>query len=275
MGNLMKPTDLTVLLLRLLTLFALSVSTAAQADPAGSEHRINASRPEAAAGIRPAVVVDYNKVSDQLSVTADRASLKAVLGRIAQQSGIEVMFDDMAEESVSANIQSETLESSLKNLLKGGNYMLRYSRDEQQKLLLIGVMVLPVGEQDTGRARRIMAMDQEAMNRARSQLSLAQTQQMDLSNERWQARLTELPPASREQLEKQVEKGLLKQAQREQQRAEKKKKYEQKSAEAQQKRQAKREEYLQSLSPEERSDFEQRSSAARQQVKAWVSAEQK
>jgi len=124
------------LLLRLLLLFAFAAATA-QADTAGQP---GGDRKAVKAG--QAGMVSYDKASDRLSVVADDASLKMVLGRIAQQSGIEVLFDDKAEESVSLDVQSETLESGLKQILRGRNHMMRYGRNDQQQQMLIGVMVL-------------------------------------------------------------------------------------------------------------------------------------
>jgi len=254
-------------ILRLLPLLAAGFVSTVCAETSGYQGRQNAV-PAANVANNAVATVSYDKTSDQLSVVANSASLRQVLARIARQSGIEVLFDDMAEETISADIQSEALESGLKRLLNGRNYLMRYSRDEQQKLLLIGVMVLPVGEQDSGRARRLVGLDTEAYDRARSQLSLEQAQRIDVSNERWQARLSELPPESRDKLEKVVEQRLLKQAQYEQRQAEINKKQAQRRAEQQKKMREAEERSLQRLSPDEREAFEQRSRESRERIKA-------
>ena len=264
----MKRAKLTLFLLPLLTFFALGVTTV-QADTTSND-----SSNKTTLKTSTAAIVRYDKASDQLSVTADSASLKSVLGAIARQSGIEVLFDDLAEELVSIDIQSETLESGLKHMLKGRNHMMRYSRDDQQKLLLIGVMVLPVGEQDSGRARRLVAMDHEAMYRARSELSLEQAQQIDVASERWQARLSELPPENREKLDKIVAADLLRQAQREQRHADRKKEHEQRVAKREKKFQEAQERVLKKYSQEQRSAYEQSRKEANEQMKAILLKEQ-
>lgn len=264
----MKRAGLNVLL-PLLALFILAITTTVQADNVGSEgvH----TTPDKASH---ADVVHYDKANDQLTVVADAASLKWLLGRIAQQSGIEVLFDDLAEETVSIDIQSESLESGLKRMLKGRNHSMRYSRNQQQKLLLVGVMVLPVGQQDNGRAKRLLAMDDEAFYRARSQLSVQQVQQMDMANERWQVRLDELPPGYREQLEQKVTTRLRKQALRDQDNAETRKANKQKSAERKARQLKAQEKMLEGLGPEQRAAYEQRRKESREQVKTILFGDQ-
>jgi hypothetical protein len=250
------------LLLGVLFLFVFAAATA-QADTAakpGGDKR--------AAKTSPAGMVSYDKASDRLNVVADEASLKTVLGRIAQQSGIEVLFDDMAEESVSLDVKSETLESGLKQILRGRNHMMRYGRNDQQQQILIGVMVLPVGESDSGRARRIVAMDDEAVYRARRTPSLEQVQRMDMASERWRVRLSELPPQAREKLEKNVEKKIRRQAQLDQRRAEKLKQRQQWMAEREAEQLKMKEKAFQSFSPEQRADYERRTAESRAQVKS-------
>lgn len=263
MKNMMKRAGLNLLLVPLLTLFTLVITTTVQADIAGSESLHTAPDKSSHADR-----VHYDKANDQLTVVADSASLKWLLGRIAQQSGIEVLFDDQAEDTVSIDIQSESLESGLKHMLKGRNHSMRYSRNQQQKLLLVGVMVLPAGQQDNGRAKRLLAMDDEAFYRARSQLSLQQVQQMDMANERWQVRLGELPPGYREQLEQKVTTRLRSQALRNQANAERRKEHEQKSAERKARQLKAQEKMLEGLGPEQRAAYEQRRKESREQVKS-------
>ena len=261
------------LFLRLLVVLAVGVTTTVQADDTG---RIDTHESSSAP------TVSYDRVSDQLSVSADTTSLKSVLGRVAALSGIEVLFDDQADAAVSIDFKSESLDAGLKRILKGRNSILRYSQDDSQddaaKLLLIGVTVLPAGEQDSGRAKRLLAMDDEAYDRARSeaynrassQLSQAQTQQLDMAAERWQARLAELPPERRAAMEKRVDARLLKQAQRDQQLAEKRKKMKQQAWEDRVAAEKSRQQALEALTPEQRTDFEQRGNAAREEVKALL-----
>ena len=273
--NIMKQIKCSVFLLPSLLALVLSAGTTVQADITGGESRYKANnkanyqvKNQTGANTGQAITVNYDKANDRLSVNADSVSLMSVLGRIAQKSGIEVLFDDQADETVSVDIQSESLEQALKRLLKGRNHSMRYSRDSQQKLLLVGVMVLPAGEQNSGRARRLMSIEHEAYYRASNPLSLEQQHKMDLANERWQARLSEFPPARREMLEKQVAARLRKQAERDQRRAEKRKIDKQMSAQKKAERLKRREARYEGLDQEQRAAIEQRGNEAREHMKS-------
>ena len=246
----MKQSGANQLLLRLLAFIALSMASVVQADETA-----------------PSTVVSYDKTNDHLSVTAEAASLKRVLGKIALKSGIEVLFDDEADEPLSINIQSIALENGVKQILKGRNHILRYDRNEKGKLLLIGAMILPAGEQDTGRAKRLMAIDDEAYHRAKSQLSLKQVQKIDRANERWQARLGELSPERRQVMEKRVSKRLLRDAKLKERRVKRNKKNKQERAKRKQERLERRETRLQHLDPDQRAAYEQRTEAAREEMR--------
>jgi len=190
-----------------------------------------------------------------------------VLVKIALKSGIEVLFDDEADEPLSISIQSVPLEDGVKQILKGRNHILRYDKNEKGKLLLIGAMILPAGEQDRGQAKRLMAMDDEAYYRAKSQLSLEQVQQIDTANERWQTRLGELSPERRQMMEKHVSKLLLGDAARKQRRDKQKEKNKQNRAKREQERLEQREARLQKLDPDQRAAYEQRAEAAREEMR--------
>ena len=259
----MKPVKFNLFLLRLLALITIGVTMAAQATAA-----------TAAQDTIPAHIVSYDKANDSLRVSVDAAPLKRVLGRIAQQSGIEVMFDDMADTPVSVDIQASSLEEGVKRLLKGHNHMLRYSRDEQAKLLLIGVMVLPVGEQDTGRAKRLVGIEEEAFYRARNQLSIEQVQQMDRSVERWQARMSEMSPETRQRLEEKTAARVMRQLQNQRRHAEGLKKDMKALAKIEKKRKQQRELALKNLDPERRAAFEQDSKEASERMRVLLKSEQ-
>jgi len=259
----MRQVGLNLCLMPLLFLFTLMTAMTVQAEKAGNE-----AEQKTPVQTSHTYRVDYDKASDQLTVVADSVSLKWLLGKISEQSGIEVLFDDMAEETVSMDVQAESLESGLKRLLKGRNHSMRYSRNKQQKLLLIGVMVLPAGQQDGGLAKRLVAMDDEAYYRTRSQLSLQQTQQMDMASERWQERLDELPPGYREQLELEVAERLRSQAYRDQANAEKRKSYEQMTAERKASRKKMQGKMFEGFGPERSAAYDQRRNESRERMKS-------
>jgi len=267
--NSMKPSKFIVSLLSLFALFVMAATTTVQADETSqkiykrpdslsnkkvSQKAAEQAAKEAAKKAALACEVSYDKVTDHLNISAEAVSLKVVLGRVAQKSGIEVLFDDAAEENVSIDIQSSSLEDGIKNMLRGRNYMLRYNRDDQAKLMLIGVMVLPVGEQDSSRAKQLVPVESEAYSRAREQqskpISVQQSQQIDASMDRWQARLSEMPVERREAMEKKVRARLEKEARKEQQRVARQEKQKQKMAEREEKRKKSREAMLQTLDPE-------------------------
>jgi len=110
-------------------------------------------------------------------------------------------------------------------------------------------------------------MDDEAVYRARIMPSMEQVQQMDMTRERWQLRLSELPPQAREKLEKNVEKKIRQQVQRDLRRAEKLKKYQQWVAERDAEQLKMKEKAFQSYSPEQRADYERRAGDSRNKVK--------
>jgi len=211
--------------------------------------------------------INYDKASDQLNVVASQASLKSVLGRIAQLSGIEVLFDDAADEPLSIELKATSLEDGLKRILKGRNSSLRYTEDDKKNLLLVGVTVLPVGEQGTGNARQLLAIDDEAYYRARSQMTNAQLETMDKSAERWQARLDELPPEQRAKMEARLKERMLKQAQADEARAKRKARDQKVMTSLNQMQQQQTNRMLEKLPPDAREDFEKRRAEAREQTR--------
>lgn len=210
--------------------------------------------------------VSYDKQTDQMDVAVEDSSLKSVLARLAQQSSIEVLFDDAADEKISVNVQANTLEDGLKQILKGRNSVMRYSRDSNKKLILVGVLVLPVGVANNGQAKSLLGMESEALSRARGEMTLDQMQKMDASTERWQARLNQLPAAKKEALVQRAEERFLKKVVAEKKRAERKQQSEKKRAEHTKKRELRREKSLQSLSPEQRAAFKEKGAASRKRM---------
>lgn len=264
----MKRPEFTLILLRFLVLLALGTVLPVQADE-------NSDEAAQVIKVDQAIKVNYDKVSDHLSVVAKVASLKAVLDRIARLSGIEVLFDDQADEELTLNFQSDTLEQGLKIILKGRNHILRYSKKENEELL-IGVMVLPRGEQnERKKAKRLVSIDKEAYyHRAMSELSPEQSRQMDMSTERWQARLGEMPAERREKLEKQANRRYLRTVESEKRQAKLAEKVKQKKAKQRVAMQQLHEEAMQGFEPERRAAFEQSRLESRERTRAILQSEQ-
>jgi hypothetical protein len=208
--------------------------------------------------------VRYDKQRDTLSFAVEETSLKLLLTHIAMQSGIEVLFDERADRPVTVTFDQRPLPDALKNLLIGSSSVLRYERGDADQLLLIGVKVLPEGTTD-GNAQPLLHAAGEAFMHERDNrmLSAEEQEKKNLANERWQARLKEMPPAVREKVEQHAKERLdtleQKSAERKASSAEKKAKREADKAE----RKAKREQEFEALSPEEQALVEQRRSEAR------------
>ena len=273
----MKHTGFTLRLLWLLSLLVVGTASNVQANNDAQEITqaitqviTQATTPQAGSGMSPAGKVSYDKTEDLLSVSGDNISLKLLLAKIAKQSGIEVMFDDAAEETVSFDFETVSLEKGVKKILKGRNHIFNYAKNEQGKLLLVGVMVLPDGASDNGRARALLDVDDEAYNRALSELSLEQVQEMDRVNERWQARFEMMSPGKQEAIKKRVNDRLLKKARREQRHEEKRQARQKKSADAKAKRQKRRDAQLEHMSDEERTEYKQQGKVEREQMDAQL-----
>jgi hypothetical protein len=272
---------MTLWLLPLLAFFSLATAASVQAEGASqresytSEHRGSQSYSRGGdKGAKQAAKISYDKATDHLSVTAEETSLKLVLARIAQLSGIEVLFDDQADEPLTISIESDSLEEGIKQILKGRNSMLRYSRDDKAQLMLLGVMVLPVGEYDSGRAKRLIAMDDEAYHRVKNELTHEQVQQMDRASERWQTRMNEMSPERREKLEKHINERVLKRIQNEQKQAEIRERHKQEAEKHRAEQLAEKEKDLEVLRPEQRASYKQRGEAAREDVRRQIQLEQ-
>ncbi|MCW9087923.1 MAG: hypothetical protein OQK54_00120 [Gammaproteobacteria bacterium] len=137
--------------------------------------------------------VEYNRQADTLSLSAEQRSLKEILGKIAIQSQLEVLFDERADRQVTMTFEDRPLEDGLKNLLSASNYAFRYTKDETGKLLLIGVHVLPEGSSDPSLAQPLLHVAGEAFMNAKHNYQMPQ-QESALFNKRWQARLAEMSP---------------------------------------------------------------------------------
>jgi hypothetical protein len=237
-----------------------------------------------AAPTTPLMEVSYDKTADQLSVRAEAASLKAVLGQVALQSGLEVLFDEAADGPLTITIQPGSLEASVKQLLRGRSNIMRYNKDNQGKPLLIGVVVLPAGQTDASRARPLLDPNDEAYRFAARQAASAKGQEVDgyvstgdRNDERWQARLAEMPVKLREQLAKQTAERQAHEQEREQQRQQR---AEERAAEREEseayraKMRQKQQQRLDALDPETRSRFEQSGEQAREEIRRQLQGDQ-
>lgn len=237
-----------------------------------------------AAPTTPLMEVSYDKSADQLSVRAEAASLKAVLGQVALQSGLEVLFDEAADGPLTITIQPGSLEASVKQLLRGRSNIMRYNKDNQGKSLLIGVVVLPAGQTDASRARPLLDPKDEAFRFATRQAASGKGQEVDgyvstgdRNDERWQARLAEMPEKLREQLAKHTTERQAHEQEREQQRQRRAEERAAERAESEAFRakiRQKQQQRLDALDPETRSRFEQSGEQAREEIRRQLQSDQ-
>jgi len=237
------------------------VTTMAQANNEASDS-------ESRFGIR------YDKESDHLTVAPQRISLIFLLRGIAKQSGIEVEYEDLVDEQVAVDVNADSLERGLEQILKGRNYSFRYGRDKDGNKLLTAVTVLPVGKRGTEHARKLMPIESEAYYRSRSQLSHEQVQNMDLLEQRWRSRVEMIPPARREKIMAIVSENLLKKEQYEQRKKERKLNNEKRRREIAAKRKQEREMAWEGVDPEKRAAFEARGNAAAEHIRGLIHNQQ-
>lgn len=152
--------------------------------------------------------IDYDKAADTLSLDVEKVSLKRLLATIAIQSQIEVLFDERADREVTMQLEKRSLEAGLENLLRESNYLFRYGKDEAGKHFLLGVRVLPKGESDSGNVQPLLHAAGEAfMNAKHNRQGMPQAESA-LYNQRWQARLAEMPSEVREKVTKHAQERL-------------------------------------------------------------------
>lgn len=148
----------------------------------------------------PSQALKYDPNSDELSVTVEQGSLKAVLSRIAILSGIEVLMDPRVEQQISVAIEKQPLESGLKQLVRGMNSVFRYdnAETENSKPLLVGLNLLPRSDADESMLQPVLDIEGEAMLRTMTQRS--QATENKLVVQRWEQRLEQLPADYREHI---------------------------------------------------------------------------
>jgi hypothetical protein len=212
--------------------------------------------------------VDYDNESDRLVVRADNVTLKQLLTMITYETGIEVIFDDAADTLLSIEVDKPKLEEGLKQVLRGTNYMMRYSRDDNQRLMLLGVLVLPEGESDRGSARRLVGLHSEAYYQHGSELSVQEAQAIDMAKLRWQERYADFPQSVQDKLTDYVEKRMRREAVRKQQREERRKYYEEQRAKMKKRHEAQTLKTLESMSDADREQFLKAGEKARKDIEA-------
>jgi len=183
------------------------------------------------------------------------------------QSGLEILFDDAAEDLISLSLQTVTLEKAIKNILKGHNVVMHYDNDANQKQFMTSITVLPRDKHDSRHAKRLLSLNSEAYNRSLSQLSQSDLNKIDLAKERWQSRLKNMSPQRRQEIEARVTKRIIADSNRKKKQAEKRAENKKRQERLTANHNRMQEQALQHLSPEQRAEIEQRNIDAHNQIK--------
>lgn len=207
-------------------------------------------------------VVQYDRNSDMLSITAENVSLKALLARIGLLSGVGFFMDPKAERPVSAALKDEHLERGLKKIMTANDlsYAMIYERPQKQASstpapLLIAMKVAPSGSGFGANATAVPIMDVKgeaiirSLPRRPSKEGKALPSMFDHAQKRWQARLQRMSEQQRRELEARMKEHQAKQAAREQEREQRRAEHELKRSQRQAARQAAEEE-LKASDPE-------------------------
>jgi len=179
----------------------------------------------------PVDIVRYDATTDQLSIRAQDASLTKLLGRITFQTGIETWIDEGFDPSISVDIEPQTLEIALKQLLTDFNHVMHYGKDQQGRTLITGVEILQAGS-ESGMGLSIVPIYTQSSLMARRYSS---SRTLNLIQQRWQQRLAKMPEIKRMEVEAHYQKQMKRRnqevAQRKQRKAESKQRREQRKLE--------------------------------------------
>jgi len=148
----------------------------------------------------PSIDFHYNRSSNTLKLNVLNIELKQLLTTIAYKTGLEILFDDKANEKVSLTVKDQPLQQALKNILRGKNYSFHYSKTKNQTLLT-SLTVLPSNTNSKRDAFLLNKVSKEATLYTRQNLSLDQSNRLDIALERWNSRLARLNPEQKDSLE--------------------------------------------------------------------------
>ncbi len=153
----------------------------------------------------------YDKSADKISISANDASYKVIMARIATLSGIEILMDPKAEHNVTIDVSNLPLETALKQLSRQTSFVFIHdiperdmskSQEKPAQPVLIRMRILPEGEFTTDALYPVLAPAGEAFIREKNRYA-EPAQQVDIFNhaqKRWEARLKAMSPEKREKL---------------------------------------------------------------------------
>lgn len=158
----------------------------------------------------PAPAISYDQKTDALSVTAKDASYKEVMSQVATLTGIEILMDPKAEHRLTTSLSKTPLEKALKDLSRETSVAFVYSetipdkkdKTATPKTIITSMQILPKGDAGIGNLRPLLTPGGEAFIREKNRSIPADKQPkiFDLAQQRWDARLKNMPADKREKL---------------------------------------------------------------------------
>lgn len=149
--------------------------------------------------------VTYDKARDRLTVKAQNASLRQVLGSISLKTGLEILMTPEVEKKITVSIDKKPLEKAVNELVRsqGLNHALMYNKGKKGKSLLVKVKILPHGVADSAALLPVVTAEQEVLSRSRDAVKKKGSGKgsADHAAVRWKSRLEQLPPDKRQHLE--------------------------------------------------------------------------
>ena len=137
-----------------------------------------------------------------MSIQAQGASLRELLGVIALKTGVEIRMSPEVEQQVSVNVEKQPLSATLKSLSRSLrlNRVMIFGERADGSALLLRMKFLPRGKKDSDSLDPVVTVEQEVVARSRRSPQMVPPA-ADLSAARWQDRLQELPESQQQHLE--------------------------------------------------------------------------
>ncbi len=195
----------SLLLLSLLAFGTTQAQTAAPAETAKAETAKKANLQ----------TVHYDKAGDRLTLDVREIPLRGLLAQIGLRTGVEILMDPAIERRVSANFKAVPLTEGLQRISQGLSTVLIHDKPGGAKPgtpeVLVRMKVLPEGKHDSGQLQSLAAPVMEGVaHRYTAPLpSVAPgVTRLDHARARWEARMQELSPEQRAEVEKRVRQRL-------------------------------------------------------------------
>ncbi len=110
----------------------------------------------------PNIIIGYDQQRDKISIQAENASLTTVLSDIAKKTNITIRIDPAVEKTVNFQLPPQSLQQALQKIVKGLSYVIEYSTNEQERVVVSGLRLLPKGKQDSGQLVPVSVLNARA-----------------------------------------------------------------------------------------------------------------